>query len=157
MPCRTTLAVNPLVAGSSPAWAAIWPGSSIGRVRYVSYQFLSPFYRKRKMKVLKYIFSALVILIFVVLISFGLRWVGLEIYRYFGTKEEGIRREIFEETKSYNEAKEQELVKYRYEYETGDDETKAAIRGAIRHAFADYDCSRLDPELKNFVKICRGY
>lgn len=65
--------------------------------------------------------------------------------------EEG-RRTTFEETKSYNEGKEQELLRLYREYMSASDEEKASLAFVIRHQFADYDASKLDIELQNFLE-----
>jgi hypothetical protein len=98
------------------------------------------------------------ITIMVILGALGLggRWVNMKVEAWFAPREAEIQRNVFEETKSFNEGKEQELVKYRLEYMRGDDVDKQAIAAAVRHAFADYDDSRLSPELRNFVEDCKS-
>ena len=76
----------------------------------------------------------------------------LEYKRFFAPKKEEIRREVFENTRSFNEAKLQELVKYRLEYMRSDSEQdKAAIAATVRITFAAYDASKLPQELKSFL------
>lgn len=72
-------------------------------------------------------------------------------WRMRGVSEDG-RRETFEKTKSYNEGKEQDLLKYRLEYIQADESGKEAIAFTIRHMFADYDETKLSPELRDFLK-----
>lgn len=110
---------------------------------------------KTAMSVLGAIVAFVAVVALILGLSFGGRYVGQEFDRFFNPREENIRREVFEQTKSYNEAKEQELIKYKFEYETGDDQTKKAIASAVRHAFADYNDEELDPELQNFVRKCK--
>jgi hypothetical protein len=84
--------------------------------------------------------------------------VGLGYYKFFAPKFEDARREVFENTRSYNQAKVQELAKYKLEYETTQDEgAKKALANVIRHKFADYNDSRLPYGLKTFLKEVRGY
>jgi len=84
---------------------------------------------------------------------FVVAFVGQEAYRFFGPRGEDIRREVFESTRSYNQAKVQELAKYRMEYlREKDADSKEAIASTIRHRFADYDSQNLEPELRNFLK-----
>lgn len=76
----------------------------------------------------------------------------LQFYKFYQPKKEGIRREVFKQTRSYNEAKLQELTKYRLEYLRATDEVeKKAIASTIRHTFAEYDSSKLPRELKTFL------
>lgn len=84
---------------------------------------------------------------------FGLEWAGIAWKGFFGPKHEAVRREVFKQTRSYNEAKEQELLKYRLEYLRAKDATdKAALASTIRMAFADYDENLLDStELRAFL------
>ena len=99
-------------------------------------------------------FVALVIagLILLIVLAFGLELVGLEWTKFFASKKEEIRREVFEQTKSFNEAKVQDLVKYRLQYIRAKEEIeKKAIASTIRHMFADYSVEKLDQELKQFL------
>ena len=68
-------------------------------------------------------------------------------------RRKAVRREVFKQTRSYNEGKEQELIKYRLEYiRAKTDVEKKAIASTIRHAFADYDENLLDSdELRRFI------
>ena len=87
-------------------------------------------------------------------VAFGLEWAGIKWYGFFGPKHAAVRREVFKQTRSYNEGKEQELIKLRLEYlQANDVEAKRAIASTIRHSFADYDESLLDSsELRAFLK-----
>ncbi len=77
----------------------------------------------------------------------GLAWTS-----FIGPKRENIRREIFEETKSYNEGKEQDLIRYRLQYLKAEGKEKEAIGSTIRMMFADYDEEKLSVELRDFLK-----
>ena len=96
----------------------------------------------------------LVIFIFIFVIN------GLDLFtlKTFGVARENVRREIYEETKSFNESKKQELLKYRMEYLRAEIDEKGAIASTIRMSFADYDESKLEPELAEFLReIKYGY
>ncbi len=71
---------------------------------------------------------------------------------FFGPRHEAVRREVFKQTRSYNEGKEQELLKYRLEYMRADEDDKAALASTIRHSFADYDETLLTGELREFLR-----
>jgi hypothetical protein len=89
-----------------------------------------------------------------IILAFSLEWFGMGWERYFGPKRQAVKREIFKETRSFDEGKRQDLVKYRLEYQRATDPSdKAAIASAIRMTFADYDTSKLQPELRTFVDI----
>lgn len=82
----------------------------------------------------------------------GLDYSNLMWQSFIGPKRENVRREIFEQTKSYNEGKQQDLVRYLHEYNTTkDNEEKQAITSTVRHMFADYDESKLNPVLRDFL------
>jgi len=89
--------------------------------------------------------------------AFALGLLDLGWMKFFGVRKENIRREIFEQTKSYNQAKLQELAKYKAEYDRGTEGDKTALKSVMRHKFADYDVSKLPYQLKVFVEEMRGY
>lgn len=79
---------------------------------------------------------------------YSILWTGIT-----APKREEVRRKVFENTKSYNEGKTQDLIRYMHEYKTAKTiEDKEAIETTIRHMFADYDENKLQPELRNFLK-----
>ena len=93
-------------------------------------------------------------LVLIVGLTFGV----LYHYKFFAPKFEDARREVFENTRSFNQAKVQELSKYRLEYLCTEELVeKDAIASTIRHRFADYDGSNLPSELNSFLKEIRGY
>lgn len=98
-------------------------------------------------------------LLFVVMFGLALvgRWINLQVEGWFQPREANVRREVFENTKSFNEGKEQELAKVYKEYQGANEEAKAGLREYVTHTFADYPVDRLDPALQNFVRLCRGY
>jgi hypothetical protein len=100
----------------------------------------------------------LILIVGTIALAFALELGGLKWKEFFAPKHADVDRKVFERTKSYNEGKEQELIKYRLEYMRAKDPgDKEALASTIRHAFADYDDSLLDPELQEFLrKIKRG-
>jgi hypothetical protein len=73
------------------------------------------------------------------------------LYRTFAPRREAVRREVFEQTKSYNEGMAQQLWDAQVEYAHADANGKAAIRSAVLHQVAGYDTERLPAELRVFV------
>lgn len=74
-------------------------------------------------------------------------------YRVFGIQYENTRREIFEQSRAFNEGMAQELQRMwlDYQHATNPDE-KAAIRSLVQHRVAGYDVSRIEnPQLRGFV------
>lgn len=83
-------------------------------------------------------------------------FVDLGMLKVFGVRRQNIRREIFEETKSYTHGKIQDLAKYYEEYQTSDD--KEAIRQLVLMNFADFDAAKIrPPKLRQFLINMRGY
>ena len=76
---------------------------------------------------------------------------------FIGPKRENVRREVFENTRSYNEAKLQDLAKYKNQYELATEEDKIVIAETIKHMFANYDATKLPHKLKIFLEEIRGY
>ena len=101
---------------------------------------------------------AAVFVAFVVVIL-GLTWLvqGNEffIYRTLAPKMEGVRRKVFEETKSYNQGMVQQLESLYLEHGKATDEHKDAIESVVRHRFADYDESAVPSHLRDFLNTCR--
>jgi hypothetical protein len=97
------------------------------------------------------------IVIGVLLIPIALLSYNLGLFKFFAPKYENVRREVFENTRSYNQAKLQELSKYRLEYlRSKDEEEKKAIASTIRHRFAGYDKRKLPYELEIFLNQING-
>jgi hypothetical protein len=109
------------------------------------------------MKKVGYVALAIVGIIALIALAFALKLGGLEWDRFFKPKEEDVRRETFEKTKSFNEAKLQDLAKYKLQYERAEQSDKEALASTIRHMFADYDAKKLPEGLKSFLTEIRGY
>lgn len=76
---------------------------------------------------------------------------GLEMQRYFMPKQEAIRRQTFEQSKTYNQGMIQELQNMQFQYEQAAPEHQAALRSIILHRAADYDEEEMPPALRSFV------
>lgn len=104
------------------------------------------------MKVIGWVLGITAGLALLIGLAFALELGGLSWKRFFAPKHEDVRREVFKATRSYNEAKLQELIRYRLEYLRATNETeKAALASTIRHTFAEYDESKLPSELATFL------
>ena len=104
---------------------------------------------------------SLVILSLVMLIVVGLGldyFFGVTWYGFVGPKKEAVRREVFENTRSYNESKVQDLARYKLQYDQAESNTtKESIASYIQHSFANYPVDRLPAELRGFLRQVRGY
>jgi len=101
--------------------------------------------------------KALGITILILASIIAVSYFGLYHYKWFAPKYENARREVFENTRSYNQAKLQELSKYMLEYQQATEGNKTAIASTIRHRFADYKANELPYKLEQFLKEIRGY
>lgn len=83
----------------------------------------------------------------------GIKWSGV-----VNPMREEVRREVYENTRSYNEGKEQDLARFRLQYLKGNPEDRSALESTIQIMFANFDASHLNsPELKQFLYEIRGY
>ena len=93
--------------------------------------------------------------IFVIVFFLGLTWLftGNEffLYKYFAPKQEAVRRQVFEQTKSYNQGMIQELQNMQFEYVKATDSQKDALASIILHRTADYDETKLPYDLRTFI------
>lgn len=101
---------------------------------------------------MRVVFVTVLSIVFLIGLGFTLDYAGLQWFRFIEPQKEDARHEVFKKTRAYNEAKLQELVKLKYEYERADKAGKEAIANVIRHTFAEYDENQLPEELKKFVK-----
>ena len=83
----------------------------------------------------------------------------LAMLKTFGVRKENVRREIFENTKSYTHGKTQDLAKYFEEHTKADDiQNKIAIEGLIKMNFAEFDAEKIQSlTLRAFLIQTRGY
>lgn len=85
----------------------------------------------------------------------GLIWIfqgnDFFMYKFFGLKYENTRREIFEQSKAYNQGVIQELQNMQFEYIKVDEAHKNALASIILHRSADYDVDRLPADLRAFI------
>lgn len=77
------------------------------------------------------------------------------IYKFFAPKQEAVRRQVFEQTKSYNQGMVQELENMRFQYVQAKPEQRAVLASIILHRAADFDVDRLPPELRSFISSLR--
>ena len=95
----------------------------------------------------------LLILVLVIGSLFVLELFGLQWRRFFEPKREDIKREVFENTKSYVHGVAQDLAKYRLEFlKTESKVEKDAIISTIRMRFANFDADKLENKtLRRFL------
>ena len=89
----------------------------------------------------------------------GLTWIvqgnDFFMYKYFAPKYEQTRRQVFEQTRSFNQGMVQELQNMQFEYvKTTDPNAKAALASIILHRASGYNLE--DPivpaDLREFIQ-----
>ena len=91
----------------------------------------------------------------VVLIVVGVMLSGanLEMTRFFGTRMESIKTDIYRENKSYIEGTRRDIREMMVEYYAAEtDAHKDAISSLILHRSAELDRDRLPEELRTFIE-----
>lgn len=78
------------------------------------------------------------------------------LYRYFAPKQEAVRRQVFEQSKSYNQGMIQELQNMQFEYIKADKPHQDALAGIILHRAADFDEGKLPVDLRQFIQSLRN-
>jgi len=108
---------------------------------------------------MKELFGIFAAFIFVLTIVLGLTWLAqgndFFLYQYFAPKYENVRRQVFEQTKSYNQGMIQELQNMEFQYMQADPDHKDALATIILHRAADYDESKMPSDLREFVDNLR--
>lgn len=95
----------------------------------------------------------------VVLLLIGVAWLlaanDLAFQGVFRPAYEQVRRETFEQSKSYNQGMVQELQAMQVEYAKGDAEVKKTLAPIILHRAADYPDDKLPQDLRSFIQQLR--
>jgi len=100
------------------------------------------------------------IILAIVLVIVGLFFLGWLVqgndyfmFKVFAPKMEQVRRETFEQSKAYNQGMAQDLESMRQDYIMNKDkEVRAGLRSVIFHKLADYDTSKLTPDLREWIQ-----
>jgi hypothetical protein len=91
-----------------------------------------------------------------VVVLLGLTWIfqgnDFFLYSVFAPKYESVRRQTFEQTKSYNEGMAQEIRNAELDFARAKTPAeKQAIASYVLHETAGYDTSKLPPDLAAFL------
>ncbi len=105
------------------------------------------------MKETKNIIVGIIIVIMIIILSLAAQYLTLKWNGWFKPQEENVEHEVFKKTRSYNESKKQDLIRYRLQYLRAESqEDKEALASTIRMMFSEYNENQLEPELKSFLK-----
>lgn len=90
-----------------------------------------------------------------IMLLLGLTWMfqgnDFFMYQFFAPKYEATRRNVFEQSKAYNQGMIQELQNMQFEYVRSNKEQQKALRSIILHRAADYDVDKLPYDLRTFI------
>lgn len=100
--------------------------------------------------------GSLGVLVAMAVMAFALQGTDFFLYKVFAPRQEAVRRDVFEQSRAYNEGMQQELQNMAFQYAQADDEHKSALASLILHRVADYDIGKLDPDMRRFVERLRA-
>ena len=90
-------------------------------------------------------------IIAVCLLAAGLQYLDIANYRFFETKREDARREVFNSTQSFNEGMAKEIRNYQFSYIKADKEQKKMLATVILHQVAGCDTNKFPPDIRAFI------
>ena len=100
---------------------------------------------------MKIILGAIATLVVLLGLAWAFQGNDFFLYKVFAPKYEQVRRETFEQSKAYNQGTIQELQNMQFEYVKATPEQRQALGSLILHRAADYDETRMPPDLRAFV------
>lgn len=88
--------------------------------------------------------------------SYAFGWVGVHQTKTIFKAKENAKREVFEQSQSYVEAKRQAALKYYKEFQNSNDAQKNSLKYIISQDFSNFDEDKyLTGELRNFIHGCK--
>jgi hypothetical protein len=99
---------------------------------------------------MKYIGIAVLALITLVALGFGLNYAGYWQYSFFAPRMTAVDNKVFHESQQYNDGMLRDLENIKREYQSATPEGKQALRATALHRFEIYPRERLTPDLQNF-------
>lgn len=96
------------------------------------------------------------IILGIIVMALGFGWAvqgnDFFLHKVFAPKYEQVRRETFEQSKSYKTGMIHELQNMQIEYLKADDSHKQALATIIIHRAAEFDETQLPADLHNFIE-----
>lgn len=104
------------------------------------------------MQTVKSILFSLVAIVVILALGFGLKYLGVLSYEFFGKEYANADREIFEESKPFIHGSIQNLYRMKLEYETAENEQhRKAIRAAVFAQTSGLDRNHLPVDLQTWM------
>src|SRR5882762_3427365 len=98
--------------------------------------------------------SLLVFFMFIGWMSYGNDFF---LYKFFAPRQEAVRRQVFEQSRAYNEGVVQNLQSYMMNYNNAEtQQQKDGLRAIILHETSTYDADQLPPHLATFLRQMRA-
>ena len=77
------------------------------------------------------------------------------LYKVFAPRMEQVRREVFEQSKAYNQGMQQEIENMIFQYQQADEGHRQALAAIILHRVADYDLDKMPSDVRTFILSLR--
>ena len=100
------------------------------------------------------VIGAILLICLMIFLGLAMRFGNMKVEGWFQPQEQNGKHKVFKNTRAYNEAKAQDLARYKLEYTRAKDPAdKEAIAGFIRSTFAEYNPDDFaNAELGNFLR-----
>lgn len=96
--------------------------------------------------------SLIIVAAIIAAVMFG----GFYAYQYFAPKYEGVRRDVFEQSKTFHDGTVRTIRDYEYRWRTTTDPiAKAGIKAAVFHELNSFSEDKLPSDLRKFVDELR--
>lgn len=102
-------------------------------------------------EVLAWMAGSLVAIVLMIALGWIVEGNEFFMHKFFAPKTAAVQREVFEETKSYNQGMVQELQNMQFEYLKSTPTQKEAMKSVILHRAADYPIAKMPVDLRNFI------
>jgi hypothetical protein len=86
----------------------------------------------------------------------GYCWTELFLYQFFAPRQEAVRRQVYEQTKSYRQGSVQRLNTLCSQVASADDDHKGLINDVINHEFAEWDTNDVPGYLRSCLSSARS-
>lgn len=98
--------------------------------------------------------------VLVLAVVFGLDWIfageNFFMYKFFAPRQEAVRRQVYEQTKSYKQGSVQRLNTLCTQAATTDDDHRGLINNVIAQEFAEWDSDAVPDYLRGCLSRARG-
>jgi hypothetical protein len=105
--------------------------------------------------VLKVVFGIVLFTLMIFALGVVVEGENFFMYKIFAPAYASVEREVFENTKSYNQGMAQEIQNMQFEYVKASQEHKDALASIILHRTADFDVNKLPDDTRHFIEQLR--